>query len=81
MKLGEIANNMAPLAGILTSREAGMALASAYTALAKLAPHHTNPAEVMRGLTAVSTTAVSTILVPSAFAKVSTMMKGYSILI
>ena len=58
--LADIAVKLAPLAGLLSGREAGIALAQAYTALSNLLPKMTLPSEILTGLTAVSTTEVTT---------------------
>lgn len=56
------AEAMAPLAGRIEEGQAATALSSAFEALANLAPTLKPAAELLRGLTAMSQTEVSTLL-------------------
>ena len=52
-------SQIAPLAGQVTGRDASLAIAKAYTALSKAAVQYAVPAEILTGLVAVSSAAVS----------------------
>lgn len=62
LRIPGIVEALAPLAGSLEDRQAGLALANALQALAGLQPNLRPAADVLQGLVAVSTDTVSLLL-------------------